>query len=773
MIEDAELRALFQAESEERIKHLNDELKLLENDPHNTLLLDNVFREAHSLKGAARMLNLHDIEKLVHILEDHFALAKKGSLNLSKDVIYVFLEFVDSITDLVEEAVTGKPSDQNIDTLINKLKLINVSTNAGPQEIPKDKTHEQTTQKEEFSNPHTIPNAPFTAEKQEKILKNIQYFQEQPTREKISTIRVNYQKIDSLSNQVAELIVIKNRMNPLIQQIEECAYLWDESYNAILRAYRSFLKQKMNGDHLQSKISIKNDLKDLEEKYFKKLRDGLSMMSGYAYREVGKLETLVNSIVDNVRQLSLVPLSKLFDLFPRMVRDIARSRNKEIQLMMTGGQISIDKRIVELIKDPLMHLIRNCIDHGIESSEEREALGKPKTGTITLNASQTPKNIIFEVMDDGRGINLAKIKQKAIEKKIYVESELEKLSDSDIQNLIFSPGFSTADEISEISGRGIGLNVVSDGIQKMNGVVTAESKENAYCLFRIELPISLVTTHVLLVKVYQMTYAIQMDTVESCSLLDINNIFTLDEQSVVYHNQKPVSVGFLKDFLDVDQNKMTKDEPEEIQKIYPTIFIKILGESFGILVDEIIGEQKVVLTPPVPILQKCPNLAGTLILNTGKVCILLNVMDLFKGIHKRSSTLHLIKESIKEHVKKTILYVDDSATMQIFIKRILEKAHYNVILASDGIEGLRQLENNTIHAIISDIEMPHMDGITMLSKIKLKKAFEKIPFIFFSNLPEKKLKQKCLEAGANAYILKEDLNQKNLLETLNVMVSHE
>lgn len=619
MIEDPELRALFQAESEERIKHLLDELKLLEMDPTNHQLLDEVFREAHSLKGAARMLKLHDIEKVVHILEDYFTLSKKGTLPLTKDVIAIFLESVDFIADLVEEAVTGHASDQAMETVINKLRIVSASVQ------PMDKAHSigltQGLLKELFTGNSTSQNVTFTPEKQEKILRNVQLFHEQTHRENFSTIRVNSQKIDSLSNQVSNLILIKDHMQPLLQQIADCANLWEESYHAFLSRRKKLLKPN-NG----SESSFQEGIEEFEEKFLKKIGEQLFNLKEEFNKEIHELNLTIHAVGDSVRQLSMVHLSKLFDLFPRMVRDLARSGNKEIQLITQGGDLSVDKRIVELMKDPLMHLIRNCMDHGIETPDERIVKGKPKTGTLSIAAKLTPKNIIFEVRDDGRGFNLARIKQKVLENKIYSEAELEKINEHEIRNLIFSPGFSTKEEISEISGRGIGLSVVRDAILKMNGRITTESEEGQYSLFRIEIPL-------------------QLDQPFTC-----------------------------------------------------------------------------------------------------------------------------LKENLKPEIKKTILYVDDSVTAQNLVKRILENAGYQVVLARDGEEGLQKLNFHNVDAIISDVEMPHMDGMILLSQMQLNNKWQKIPFIFLSNLSGKQLKDKCLAAGASAFLLKEDLNPQQLIKTLGSLV---
>ncbi|MBN9377590.1 MAG: hypothetical protein BGO14_10875 [Chlamydiales bacterium 38-26] len=619
MIEDPELRALFQAESEERIKHLIDELKLLEIDPNNQQLLDEVFREAHSLKGAARMLKLQDIEKVVHLLEDYFTLSKKGTLQLTKEVIAIFLESVDFIADLVEEAVTGHASNQAMETVIHKLRIVSASVQ------PMDKAHStgltQGLLKELFTGNSASQNVTFTPEKQEKILRNVQLFHEQTNRENFSTIRVNSQKIDSLSNQVSDLILIKDHMQPLVHQMAECANLWEESYHAFLNTRKKLLKLNSG-----SESAFQEDMKEFEEKYLKKIKEELFNLKDEFNKEIQELNLTINAIGDSVRQLSMVHLSKLFDLFPRMVRDLARSGNKDIQLITKGGDISVDKRIVELMKDPLMHLIRNCMDHGIETPDERIVKGKPKTGTLSIAAKLTPKNIIFEVRDDGRGFDLAKIKQKVLENKIYSEAELEKINENEIRHLIFSPGFSTKEEISEISGRGFGLSVVRDAILKMNGLITTESEEGQYSLFRIEIPL-------------------QLDHPFTC-----------------------------------------------------------------------------------------------------------------------------LKENLKPEIKKTILYVDDSVTAQHLVKRILENAGYQVVLARDGMEGLQKLNLENVDAIISDVEMPHMDGTILLRQMQMNDRWQKLPFIFLSNLSGKQLQEKCLAAGASAFLLKEDLNPQQLIKTLGSLV---
>jgi two-component system chemotaxis sensor kinase CheA len=764
MIEDPELRGLFQSESEERLNHLENGLKELEKNPFDQELIEGIFRDAHTIKGAARMFEILSIEKIAHHMEEVLDGVRRKRYILTSVAISQFYKAIDAIRALVTEAVRGTPSGVNVEVVSEGLNVRNLEKQREPAVESRSAVAQPSTSKE-----GSFPSKePQDQAQQREVERSSNLEKGEIETAKIlhrvasqslqsPTIRIQTEQLNELMVQAGNLTVSKNRIYGLLEQLDQLiAYLEKisrhESWQCFIGPQKQIEGEKQ-GMHLQ-KEGFENLLG---------LIDKLNQLRSTFADDFYALGGIMTAMSDRIRTLGLVPLSNLFDLFPRMVSELASACGKKVDFFIEGGEITVEKRIIEEMKDPIMHILRNAISHGIEFPEEREVLGKPSKGKIELKASQTANRIILEISDDGRGLDLRQIKQAAIDRKIASSEEVEAMSPAEIQALIFTPGFSTTSKVTEISGRGIGMNVVRTRIEKLNGIIQVESKPGLGFKIFIQLPITLVTTHVLLVEVKKNIYAIPIDMIEACALISNNQLFTMEGRDVICINDQPISVALLADLLNIPH-----EAPVRQQDKLSCVILKVNGKRVAALVDAILEEQQVVVSPANFLFGSIRTLAGATILKTGRVCVVLNVYDLIKDLDKGMlTTLSMAHKSKLEERKKKILFVDDSYVARIMIKKILEEEDFDVILAEDGVDALAKLSRDpSIDAIVTDLEMPKMNGINLIKKVRLIQNYYSLPIILFTAVTSEELRKEGLEAGATAYLVKSDYNQNQLIKTL-------
>ncbi len=418
-----------------------------------------------------------------------------------------------------------------------------------------------------------------------------------------------------------------------------------------------------------------------------------------------------------------------------------------------------------------MHMIRNSIDHGIETPQEREKFGKPPTATIRLRGYQTGNSIGIEIVDDGRGLDNESIKRTALRHGVCSSEELAKMSVNQIQSLIFAPGFSTRTEITELSGRGVGLDVVQSKVEQLKGAIAVESTRGLGCTFRLQLNTTLTTTHVLIVEVNSASYAIPIDFVQTTLLVARSQIFATGGCQTIAIDGQPVSVAWLTDLLQLPLTVPTSPKAAEASaKLLPCIVLQIGTERLGLLVDALLDQQNVVLKPQSKLLQRVRNVSGATILGTGEVCMILNPQDLLKSVQKKTGKGTISQEFLQEVKKPAILLVEDSITIRTQVKRILEGAGYDVTAAVDGLDGFNKLKSRNFDAVVSDIQMPNIDGLLLTAKIRQQKEYTELPIILVTTLASDEDKKRGADAGANAYLTKGNFEQKLLLDTLKRLI---
>ena len=829
MIEDKELRDVFKIASEEHLQKIDEGLLYLEQHPGDSAKLEELLRETHSLKGDAGMLAVKNIASLAHQIEHILGGVKRGETELNRDISDRLSQGLDAIRKLVDEAVTGE--DSGVNTFYVLASMMGAS-NQPQLETPtaepiSSQIHEEELVKMQFTDSETAPsetnsetssaanldnNYSFsTLQSEQELLLQAQNLPtasgaatasaSQPTVSgsssssyRIETIRVATQNLDDLMTQAGELTVTKTRLVHRLSDIEKLTNLWETwTREAFINrlAFHQIETEQNESKKNAIVIQLQNYYQRTEER-LERLGTLVNRLKNRFHEDTTRLELIAEELESEIRTLRLLPLSTIFNLFPRAVRDLAKREGKEVELVIEGAETRADKRILEEMKDPLMHMIRNAIDHGIETQEERKKLGKLPVATLRIKGYQTASNIIIEVADDGRGLNLDQIKQTAIKRNICTLEELANMTENQIQFLIFAAGFSTRTFITEVSGRGVGLDVVRTNVEALKGSIQVESISGKGCTFRLQVSTSLATANVLIVAVEGIAYALPIEFIETAKLVAYDDIFAIEGKSTIVSDGQPLSVAYLVDLLELKNRGWLPNNREwrqeswrevnrQIQGEFLTsnsakmscIILKVGEERLGLFIDALIDEQDVVIKPQSKLLKRVRNVSGATILGTGEVCMVLNPHDLIKSVRKQVSSRGVSgARSPIETVsrKQVILLAEDSIATRTQEKRILEGAGYEVVTAVDGLDALNKLKTRYFDALISDVQMPNLDGLGLTIKIRQQREYSELPIILVTSLASDEDRKRGADAGANAYIPKGTFNQDVLIETLKRLV---
>jgi two-component system, chemotaxis family, sensor kinase CheA len=556
----------------------------------------------------------------------------------------------------------------------------------------------------------------------------------------ISTIKVEASRLERLTIQADELSVAKLRISQSQEELIALYRRWEE------------WSRKLPSD-------------DPQVQQFGQILNQIRLS---AAEDTARLLAVANELESGIRQMRMLPLQSVFAVFPRMVRDLARQQNKGIDFTIEGGEILADKQILEALKDPLNHILRNAIDHGIEPIAERGA--KPPMAKLRLRGIQRGNQIEIQVIDDGRGLDLDTIRMTALRRGLYTPAELAQMNEEQTKSLIFAPGFSTRTTITEISGRGVGLDVVRTNIEKIKGTVRIESLPGQGCNFRILLNNSLATVDALILRVDRLPYAMPIDNIETMQFIARSEIFTLDGKLAVNWQDQSVSLIWLADLLELNwQVPNTSAALEKLRSQIPCVFVKIDGQYLGILVDELLEQQQIVVKAPNKLVQNVRNISGASILGNGEICMVLNLLEIFQTASGQPAKT-IAPILVTDRPANRILLVEDSIPIRTQVQRILVGAGYEVTTAVDGADGLGQLMAGSFDAVVSDIEMPNLSGLEMTGEIRQRPEYRNLPIVLVSTLAGPEHRQRGISIGASAYLSKGDFDQSLLLQTLSQLI---
>jgi two-component system, chemotaxis family, sensor kinase CheA len=594
----------------------------------------------------------------------------------------------------------------------------------------------------------------------------------------IETVRVEARQLDALMGQSGEINVINQQIASRLLDLDTMLEVL-ESSNRDDRQIQILLQQLPAQSALHQQLSRSHQQLQQMGALIGKFKKAIGSDSS-------RLDLVTTALESGVKQLRLMPLSTIFNLFPRMVRDLSKTQSKEINFAIEGGDLLLDKRLLEEIKDPLMHLLRNAIDHGIETPAEREQHGKLAAATLMIQVRQTGSQTVIEILDDGRGLDIQRIKATAIKRGLYTKAELDLMTTDKIQSLIFASGFSTRTRVTELSGRGVGLDIVRTNVERIKGSVDVESAPDRGCTFRITLSHAIGSSQVMIVDVRDQTYAIPVEFVDRMLLVNKADIFALSGTPTVQINGKTTTVAWLADLLALPA--VAPDFPGEVARRSNSVACLLLQagrQQLALLVDRINDRQLISIEAPHPILKNVPHLSGSTILGTGEVCLVLNPIDLFVtagGEKPRASkaggevigAVSLAESPLQRRIDTdttpTILLVEDSLVIRTQLTRILKGAGYHVTVAKDGVEGWETLQAGKFDVVVSDVEMPRWGGLELTSEIRKHSDYQDLPVVLVTTLSQTADRDRGFQAGANAYLTKGDFDQQLLLDTLTRLI---
>ncbi|GAA6971408.1 chemotaxis histidine kinase/response regulator CheAY2 [Helicobacter pylori] len=776
----------FLIEAFEMNEQLDQDLVELEHNPEDLDLLNRIFRVAHTIKGSSSFLNLNILTHLTHNMEDVLNRARKGEIKITPDIMDVVLRSIDlmktllvTIRDTGSDTNNGKENE--IEEAVKQLQAITSQNSEGAKEgtkeAPKKESQEEVKEENTKENQENKAKAPtaensasdnpladepdldyanMSAEEVEAEIERLLNKRQEADKER----RAQKKQEAKPKQEVAPKTETPKAETPKAPKTEtktKAKADTEENKAPSIGVEQTVRVDVRRLDHLMNLIGElvlgKNRLiriyGDVEERY-----DGEKFLEELN-QVVSSISAVTTDLQLAVMKTRMQPVGKVFNKFPRMVRDLSRELGKSIELIIEGEETELDKSIVEEIGDPLIHIIRNSCDHGIEPLEERRRLNKSETGKVQLSAYNEGNHIVIKISDDGKGLDPVMLKEKAIEKGVISERDAEGMSDREAFNLIFKPGFSTAKVVSNVSGRGVGMDVVKTNIEKLNGIIEIDSEVGVGTTQKLKIPLTLAIIQALLVGVQEEYYAIPLSSVLETVRISQDEIYTVDGKSVLRLRDEVLSLVRLSDIFKVDAILESNSD------VY-VVIIGLADQKIGVIVDYLIGQEEVVIKSLGYYLKNTRGIAGATVRGDGKITLIVDVgamMDMAKSIKVNITTLMNESENTKSKNSPSdyiVLAIDDSSTDRAIIRKCLKPLGITLLEASNGLEGLEMLKNGdkTPDAILVDIEMPKMDGYTFASEVRKYNKFKNLPLIAVTSRVTKTDRMRGVESGMTEYITK-------------------
>lgn len=766
------LIATFKIEAKEHIDNIANGLinfEQLESAEEKQRLIEEVYREAHSLKGAARAVNLIDIESICQNFENVLSAFKRKEIDYKPE----YFDRMHKAMDLIEKYLDTTTEEEkivmfdSINSLANDLSDIAFGMFSAPQSVEETKTTIEPKKEEpvdEIQQP--APAAPL-------VQKETTAPKKKPSSQKSDeTIRITTSKLDSIMLQAEELLSVKlvaDEITKILSEQKNSLAVWQKEWGKIYQDLKRLTKinsEALNEDYLHSVQNIQKFL-EWNAEYFSEMKNDISDLSKTSKLNSKNFSGMLTGLLEDMKSILMLPFSNLFDTFPKIVRDLSRDLGKDCMLKINGGNLEVDRRILEEMKDPLIHLIRNNIDHGLETPAVRKKNGKDEKGNILLSVTPVEggKVEIF-LSDDGAGMDIEIIKASAVKKGIISKEEAARLSEVEALNLIFLSEVSTAKVITDVSGRGLGMAIVKEKVEKLGGRIKIETVKGAGTSFRITLPLTLATFRGILFSCSERKFIVSTSSVLQVISVKPSEIKTVENRETVLLNGIPISFVRLSAILQLPALK--KIEPEEELVV---LVLQSSDQIIGFLIDEILEELEVLVKPFNKQIARLRNFAGATILGDGKIVPILNTTDLLNSAISEAGGAVISSEAkAVSKVSGKILVVDDSITSRLLLKDILESAGYTVKTSVDGVDAFTTLRTDEFICVVSDVEMPRMNGFELTKKIRTDKKYSEIPIVLVTGLAKKEDREKGIDSGANAYIVKSSFDQSNLIETIERLI---
>jgi two-component system chemotaxis sensor kinase CheA len=772
MPEMKDLIAIFKAETEEHLTKLDNGLVELEKQPDNLELASSLNREVHTLKGAARVFGFYEIQDIAHRIEDIFEEVAGKRAVFNSSMAEPIFKALDAIRAILLKIVQEKKIDAEVDVDASDICRELEECISAAQAIRTRKKREREPKREKEASETQAKGEPEKGDPQreqevrkppEKVLdrasETVAPHLSGPTEE---YIRVPTSRVDKLLYLVGEVVINKMKASAMSAQAKRLSKLSREAQKSILSLSEAVKKESSSPNR-----EVTRWLSQCEAQ-MQRLRERTLELYDQVSTEAFHLDPVIDELQAKIKEIKMLPLSTIFEGFPRMIRDIASQQGKQVNLVISGEENELDKKVMEGIKTSLIHILRNCIDHGIEEPEARVALGKSSDGTIKISASHEGDNVVITVEDDGRGMDITQIKETALKKRLVSNHDLEGMSHKEVMNIVFMNGYSTSPIVTDVSGRGMGLDIVRRDIANLKGRVILDTEKNRGTKFTLVLPLTIAIIQVLLVKVQNMLFALPIFSVTESVKVSRDDVSLTGGRMAIQFREHIVSLVKLNEVLGLPP---PGNEEEKAKKEMLVVMATSLDSQVGFIVDEIAGEEEAFIKSLGKHLGKVKNVSGAIIMPTGEVVVVLDIADLVAN-----SALGLPhftgKRSVvgTKHKEKRILVVEDAFSTRELEKSILETHGYLVDTAVDGLDALDRMVDNQYDLIVSDVEMPRMDGFELCRTLKNNEGYKDIPVVMVTALQKEEDKRRGIEVGAAAYLVKSAFEQTNLLDTIERLV---
>ncbi|HEY2748473.1 MAG TPA: response regulator [Polyangia bacterium] len=707
---DADMIEPFLEEAAERIEALSQKLLRLESSPGDAELVREIFRDLHTIKGSSAFVGLRRMNLLAHAAEDLVGQLREGARSADRGVVDALLGALDSLRAILAAAAAVDPTagtriDVPIDVAVARLRAPGATTPGVSAPA---------------SSPTTTTSAGSASDGRQ-------------------TLRVDFDKLDTLLNLVGELVLARAGLHGTIASV---AVLSRELDGLVRRAR-----------HSRGQL----DLDDIDR--FQRILAELGNDLGGG---AGALDHVSADLRQQVMKLRMLPIARVFTKYHRTVRELSNSLQKKARLEIAGGDTELDKVLIEQLDDPLMHLVRNSIDHGIEPPAARRAAGKAEEGVVMLSARHRGNQIVVEVRDDGAGIDPARLREKAREKQLASDEELAAMDDTAVLDLIFRPGFSTAARVTDISGRGVGMDVVRDAIQKLSGSIELKSVPGSGTTFTLKLPLTLAIVQVLLVRVAGEDYALPLDIVLRTLALSPSDVHRVYDREVIFIGDEQIPLIWTADALEMGDGGPPEDFGTGLDgsRQWPVVLVDAGGETFALAVERLVGKREIVLKSLGALLGEVPCAAGATLIGE-RVAVILDVVQVVqRALARHAAPKRAVSRPPSavsaEQKKQRILLAEDSDVVREQLKRVLEAHGYEVVAARDGAEALELATRDPIgfDLVSTDVMMPNLDGYELTRALRKHPRHRDVPLIMVTSKGEHLDRVRGFDAGVDEYMTK-------------------
>ncbi|GFO69803.1 hybrid sensor histidine kinase/response regulator [Geomonas limicola] len=743
-----ELLETFRLEAQDHLDSVSTLLISLEREPEKPeqkRLVESLFRRMHTLKGAAHAVNLGEVALICQDLESLLSEVKRGELPLEVTIYDRLHREVDLLAARIFQH-PGSPGPASFSA-----PGAAPTTTPEPLGVPSHPVFRGGPEPSRPEQAVTLPPSPVEAPRA----------QDRRDPSGTETVRVPTRLLESLLLQAEELVSTKLAAAMLQEELSLTARLLTERTATRSRA------QELAGYALRSQgpapasqrlAGLIQEFCDSERECEVRLR-GLERL---AERNQHNLAALIDPLLAEMKQLQLLPFATLSDPFQKLVRDLGRELGKEAELSCRGAEIEVDRRILAELKEPLLHLVRNVMDHGIEAPLRREEAGKPRRGSVEIELRLLDANHArLTVRDDGRGIDASHVKATALRLELISPEPAEQLSDHEALQLVFESGFSTSPLITSLSGRGVGLAIVRESLERLGGHVTVSARPGLGCEFAMTLPLSFALIRALLVSVGKRSALIPAGNVELTSRLPREEVRQVENRDTVLLGGEVCSLVSLAAVLELGEKTGAQEEPYQ-----QVVLVKAAERRIAFAVDQVLGVQEVLVKPLGGQLSRVRNVSGATVLGDGRVVPILNVNDLVRSALLVAGSAARPSTAQAKGRRLSVMVAEDSITSRTLLKNILEAAGYQVATAYDGADALTQLKAGSFDLVVSDVEMPRLDGFQLTAALRSEPRFAELPVILVTGLESRSDRERGIEVGANAYVVKSSFDQSSLIEVI-------